>query len=97
MEFGQGKHSRHKGEHPVCLPFLELICQYATAWSNGYPSTSALCRRPLPEVPQATKDHVESECRDIVALERQLEKEGYVGPILRKQAKVNGHKTNGHA
>jgi 4-hydroxy-2-oxoglutarate aldolase len=48
--------------------------QYATVYANRYPGTAALCRRPLPGVPDATRQHVEQEWSDIIALERQLER-----------------------
>ncbi|KAF2447367.1 aldolase [Karstenula rhodostoma CBS 690.94] len=70
-----------------------LGTKYATVYANGYPGTAALCRRPLPVVSDATRQHVEQECSDIIALERQLEKEGYDG---RLKSRTNG-KTNGHA
>lgn len=78
-------------KHPVDKGQGADLGQYATVWANGYSPQSALCRRPLPEVPGTTKEHVEAECKDLIALERRLEKEGYVGPILRTANKANGH------
>ena len=57
--------------------------QYAVVWANDYPSGAAAARKPLAKVSDATKKHVEEEFAEIVTLERQLEKEGYVGLALR--------------
>jgi 4-hydroxy-2-oxoglutarate aldolase len=70
--------------------------QYATAKYNSYPSSAAKCRKPLPAVPETTKKHVESECAGIIALERQLEKEGWTGAALRDGAATSSKKQNGH-
>lgn len=71
---------------------LADILQYATVFANGYPEKSAHCRRPLPEAPSSTREHVKTECADLIALERQLEKEGFVGSSsTSKTSRVNGH------
>jgi 4-hydroxy-2-oxoglutarate aldolase len=59
------------------------IAQYAVQWSNQYPESAAAGRKPLPQVVEASKKHVEAECGPILKLERALEKEGYVGLGLR--------------
>lgn len=69
--------------------------QHAVVWANGYPAHSALGRKPLPLVSEATKAHVEAEFADIVKLERQLEKEGNTGLGLRSDAPAVGKKDNG--
>ena len=65
-------------------------------WANKYPESTAAARRPLLACTAETKKHVEEECADIVAVERSLEKEGYVGLGLKNPAevaaKVNGTK-----
>ena len=48
------------------------------------PDSAALGRKPLPVISAATKAHVESECAEIIALERELEAAGYVGLGLRQ-------------
>jgi hypothetical protein len=63
---------------------VSLNSQYSVVHANSYPATAALGRKPLPAVSPATKAHVESECTGIIALERQLEKDGYVGHGLRE-------------
>jgi hypothetical protein len=71
--------------------------QYAIQWSNSYPSSAALARKPLPLVPESTKQNIEQELAEIVALERQLEKEGYVGLGLGASNTTTKGKVNGAA
>ncbi|WRT63967.1 uncharacterized protein IL334_000894 [Kwoniella shivajii] len=75
-----------------------LGTKYMTCWANSYPSNAALARKPLALCTEAVKDHCRSVAEEIVALERQLEKEGWVGAALRAQngnGTVPSKKTNG--
>ncbi|GFZ50302.1 Putative 4-hydroxy-2-oxoglutarate aldolase, mitochondrial [Saitozyma sp. JCM 24511] len=74
-----------------------LGTKYAIQWSNSYPSTAALARKPLPLVPEYTKQNIEQELAEIVALDRQLEKEGYVGLGFGALKATSNGKLNGKA
>ncbi|WWD09203.1 hypothetical protein V865_007325 [Kwoniella europaea PYCC6329] len=70
-----------------------LGTKFMTSWANSYPSDSILARKPLALCPESTKEHCRAVGAEIVAMERQLEKEGWVGEALRGAAtkKVNGN------
>ena len=65
------------------MRFQLIDLKYAVQWSNEYPESAAAGRKPLPQVQEPTKQHVEAECGPILKLERALEKGGYVGLGLR--------------
>lgn len=60
-----------------------LGTKWIIAKANDYGDDAALGRKPLPRIPQASKDYVEDAFKNIIALERKLEKEGYTGLGLR--------------
>ncbi|WVQ71040.1 hypothetical protein IAR50_000565 [Cryptococcus sp. DSM 104548] len=60
-----------------------LGTKYMITWGNGYKSYTAIARKPLPLVPDATKGHVHSVGEEVVALERQLEAQGWAGAAIR--------------
>lgn len=71
--------------------------QHAIQWANSYPSSASAGRKPLPPVAEAVRASVESELQEIVALERQLEREtGNTSPKSKPNG-VPGIATNVHS
>ncbi|EIW66318.1 hypothetical protein M231_05842 [Tremella mesenterica] len=71
--------------------------KYSIQFANNYPASAAKTRKPVPEVEPSGRIHVESEVTPLAAIERQLEKEGFVGEILstKSNGTTNGIKLNG--
>ncbi|WVR05730.1 hypothetical protein IAU60_002755 [Kwoniella sp. DSM 27419] len=74
-----------------------LGTKYMVAWANGYAPTAALARKPLALCPESTKQHVQAVGADIIAMERQLESEGWAGAAMRgEEISVAAKKANGN-
>ncbi|KAL1410963.1 hypothetical protein Q8F55_001906 [Vanrija albida] len=81
------------GEHETALRYAAAVAtaegafvkaqltglKWGTVWAGGFAEDAALGRRPLPPCPENMRAWVRAKCEGVLALERELEAEGWKG------------------